>query len=86
MASESDSQQRARPHDADDSEYTDVAEPPSAETRKRVDSAIGLADDVLDDIDAAMRANLNIEKDASDEVFEALARAWVLAMEQKGGE
>jgi len=44
------------------------------------------SDDLLDDVDALLRAGLGLDKDASDEEVEARATRMVAGYKQKGGQ
>jgi hypothetical protein len=67
-------------------DLADVADGPSAESRARTEEITQETEDLLDDIDAALRASLDLDKDASDELFAERAALLIAQNIQKGGE
>jgi hypothetical protein len=77
---------RTHPQDNDSEKIAESGDAPGVETRTRVEQVVHAADDVLDDIEEALRASLDLDKDASDELFAERAAAMVAGYQQKGGQ
>jgi hypothetical protein len=80
---ESGSQKQA-PSSHEDSDAR-VDDRPSETSHKAADISQE-ADDLLKDIDEVLRASLGLDKDASGDQFDELARAQVAGYVQKGGQ
>lgn len=67
----------------EDVEATDRSD---ADRRDRLAQTTAEVADLLDDIDLVLRMSLDLDHDASDEVFDSRAAAMVAGYQQKGGQ
>jgi Pup-like protein len=70
----------------DSDETAELADTSSGESLAHAEQVIEETDAVLDDIDDVLRASLDLEKDAPDELFAERAAAMVAGYQQKGGQ
>jgi len=80
-SSEPASQKRPPSRDED----TDVDRPPSDRSERAAEVSRD-TDELLEDIDDLLLATLGLDRDASNDEFEEMARAQVASYVQKGGE
>jgi len=86
MATQQDKAHTANRPPKDVDQIDDTADTPGAEHQERV-KQLGLdVDELLDDMDAAMRASLDLKPDDSDKLFNERAETAVKNYQQKGGQ